>query len=166
MKDKIEKMKAIKRASQLPEVLDDFEINEVYAYALGKEKRGKVRGFGLGVTPDQVPGIVVQKRGVHLEIQAMREQHDTEIKTIRKESQEKEDKLGDEMSRQTLSTTDKLKSMEIAMKEQGALLAVLLGAYSPRDLLATTIPIQGGFSCQPSINDIQPSYEQNMDDLD
>ncbi|XP_062028455.1 uncharacterized protein LOC133744346 [Rosa rugosa] len=42
MKDKIDKMKTTKRASQLPEVLNDFEINEVYVAVLGKETRGGV----------------------------------------------------------------------------------------------------------------------------
>ncbi|XP_040363502.1 uncharacterized protein LOC112174548 isoform X1 [Rosa chinensis] len=61
MKDKIDKMKTTKRASQLPEVLNDFEINEVYASVLGKETRGGVRGFGIGAIPEQVPSVLVQK---------------------------------------------------------------------------------------------------------
>ncbi|KAL6218489.1 PREDICTED: uncharacterized protein LOC101292756 isoform 3 [Fragaria vesca subsp. vesca] len=57
MKSKIEKMKSTKRASQLPNDLNNFEINDVYAIVLGKERRGAIRGFGIGVRPDQVPGV-------------------------------------------------------------------------------------------------------------
>ncbi|XP_040368609.1 uncharacterized protein LOC112181396 [Rosa chinensis] len=164
MKDKIDKMKTTKRASQLPEALNDFEINEVYASVLGKETRGGVRGFGIGVRPEQVPGVLVQKRGVHLEVQAMREQHEAEIETIRKESQEKEDKLREELNKQTLATKDKFKNMEIAMKKQEALMALLLGAYESTDMLGAALRMKGA-SFQPSMSHIQSSYEENLDDV-
>ncbi|KAM5559204.1 hypothetical protein ABKV19_020720 [Rosa sericea] len=165
MKDKINKMKTTKRASQLPEVLNDFEINEVYASVLGKETLGGVRGFGIGVRPEQVPGVLVQKRGVHLEVQAMREQHEVEIETIRKESQEQEDKLREEMNKQTLAATkDKIKNMEIAMKKQEALMMVLLGVYESSDMLAVALRTKGG-SLQPSMSHAQSSYEHNLNDV-
>lgn len=129
MKEKIEQIKARKKESQLPEVLNDIEINEVYASVLGKENRGGVRGFGIGFRPKEVPGILVEKRGIHLEVQALREQHEAEIEEIRKESQDKEDKLREEMNEQTVATTEKLKNMESGMKKQKVLLARLFGAY-------------------------------------
>ncbi|XP_061999309.1 uncharacterized protein LOC133716642 [Rosa rugosa] len=164
MKDKINKMKTKKRASQLPEVLNDFEINEVYASVLGKETRGGVRGFGIGVRPEQVPGVLVQKKGVRLEVQALREQHEAKIEMIHKESQEKEDKLREEMNKQTVATKDKFKNMEIAMKKQEALMMVLLGAYESSDMLAAALRTKGG-SLQPLMSHSQSSYEQNLDDV-
>lgn len=164
MKEKIEQIKARKKESQLLEVLNDFEINEVYASVLGKENRGGARGFGIGFRPEQVPGMLVEKRGIHLEVQALREQHEAEIEKIRMESQDKEDKLREEMNEQTVATTEKLKNMESGMKKQEVLLARLFGAYDSSEMLAAAIT-RNGVSLQPPMVHIQPSIEHNMDDV-
>ncbi|KAK9939196.1 hypothetical protein M0R45_015902 [Rubus argutus] len=128
MRQKISTIKDAKRASHLPEIITNIEINEVYASVLGKEKHGAIRGFGIGVRLDDVPDVLVEKRVAQLEVQALREEHEAELDHIRKESQEREAKLRDEMNKQEMATTDRMKRLEMQLLNQQAMFERFFGA--------------------------------------
>ncbi|KAK9912340.1 hypothetical protein M0R45_036207 [Rubus argutus] len=118
---KISTIKDAKRASHLPEIITNIEMNEVYASVLGKEKHGAIRGFGIGVRLDDVPDVLVAKRGAQLDVQALREEHEAKLDHIRKESQEREAKLRDKMNKQEMATTDRMKRLEMQLLNQQAM---------------------------------------------
>ncbi|TQD84542.1 hypothetical protein C1H46_029885 [Malus baccata] len=52
--------------------------NRIYAEVLGSKKRNQVRGFGLGVGWADVPGIVIEQRGISREAKYLREAYEAQ----------------------------------------------------------------------------------------
>lgn len=53
--------------------MDEQVINEVYAEVLGPEKRNTVRGYGIGVTWADVPGVIIERSGFSKEVRILQE---------------------------------------------------------------------------------------------
>ncbi|KAM5555336.1 hypothetical protein ABKV19_023305 [Rosa sericea] len=185
MRQKISGIKDAKRANQLPETISNIEISEVYASVLGKEKYGVVRGFGLGVRLHDVPDVLVENGSAQLQVQALREEHEKELDCIRKESQEREDKLREDMNKQAMTTTDKMKQLEMQLQKQQAMFERLLTAgLSPNNIIpmcgptnlsfpsgigtySSSLPTSSVEEIETPLVPIPPStVQQNMQSLD
>lgn len=46
--------------------------NKIFSDVVGPESNGRVKGYGIGVTPADIPGLVIQRRGVGAELQQLR----------------------------------------------------------------------------------------------
>lgn len=139
MKNKIKALHEKKRVAQLPEIITEVEINEVYADVLGKERSGLVRGFGLGVRPADVPGIPIQetRRGVRLEVEALRAAHDSEMEQVRTEAKEREDKIREEMKKDKDATLDQMNALKLMIENQQAAIVKLLGSSNHQPVIET-----------------------------
>jgi hypothetical protein len=139
MKNKIKALQEQKRVAQQPEILTEVEMNEVYADVLGKEKSGLVRGFGLGVRREDVPGIPIQatRRGVRLEVEALRAAHDSQMEKVRNEAKEREDKIREEMQKDKDATMDQMNVLKRMIENQQAAIVKLLGSANPLPVTET-----------------------------
>ena len=88
------------------EIITEQVCHIVYADVLGPERNNCVRGFGTGVVWSDVPGIIIEKRGICREVEAIRAAYEEqrkaaniEIERLKMEASERERK-GKGLSRQ------------------------------------------------------------------
>lgn len=68
-------------------------IDEMFVAVFGPEKHNNVRGYGIGVVPNDMPHLVREKRGLGMELQTLKVAYKEQAVEFAKKTQEQREEL-------------------------------------------------------------------------
>lgn len=68
-------------------------IDEMFAAVFGPEKHNNVRGYGIGVVPNDMPHLVREKRGLGMELQSLKVAYEEQAAEFAKKTQLQREEL-------------------------------------------------------------------------